>query len=62
MVIRVRATTNPDGEKAFFVDNLLGLAPMKIDLIMQHGMNVLIMDGVFLLESRLPKTLQLPRV
>ena len=61
MVIRVRAATNPDGGKTFFVDNLLGLAPMKIDLIMQHGMNVLILDDVFLLE-RLPKTLQLPRV
>lgn len=62
MVIRVRATTNPDSGKAFFVDNLLGIVPMKIDLIMQYGMNVLILDGIFLLESRLPKTLQLPRV
>ena len=62
MVIHVRGTTNSDDGKAFFLDDLLDLAPMKTDLFAQHGTNVLILDGVSLLERRLPKTLQLPSV
>lgn len=60
MVIHVRGTRNPDDGKAFFLDDLLDLAPMKTDLFTQHGMNVLILDGVSLLECRLPKLFSYP--